>query len=64
MHIVIEEAKKFTVVDYFVAFWCEVFSIIELLEVVVNVWGWITTSSREIEIGGNIGGGDGSLLGV
>ena len=32
MHVVISEAKKFTVIDYFIAFFCKVFSVIEMLK--------------------------------
>ena len=48
MYVVVAEMKKFTVIDYFIAFFCEVFSIFELLEEVSDWCGWIPTCSHAI----------------
>ena len=64
MYVFISEAKNFTVVDYFISFFCEVFSMIELFKEVRNWCGWIPTCSHAIEILCVVGGGDGSVLSV
>ena len=64
MNIVVEEANKLTVIDYFVAFCCEVFSIVEFLEEVANWHGWFPMGGHVIKIGCEIGGGDVSILSV
>ena len=64
MDIFVTEAKKLTVVDYFDAFCCELFSVIELLEEIGNWCRWIPTCSHAIEIGSDIGVGYGSGLSV
>ena len=64
MYDIVAEAKKFTVIDYFIAFFCELFSIIEMLKQVRNWCGWIPTYSHAIKIGCEVGGGDGSVLSV
>ena len=64
MHIIVAEAKKLTIIDYFVAFFCKVFSIIELLEEAGNWRGWIPMASHAIGILCEIGGGNGSVIGV
>ena len=64
MHIVVAEAKKLTVVDYFIVFCRKVFSTIELLGEVSDWYGWIPTYSCVVKIGCEIGVCDGSLLSV
>ena len=64
MHVVVEEAKKFTVIYYLFAFCCDICSVIELLEMVGNWRGQISMGSNAIKIGCDIGGGDGSKLSV
>ena len=64
MHVVISEAKKFTVIDYFIAFFCKVFFVVEMLKEVSDWCGWIPTYSHAIEIDFEVGGGDGSVLSV
>ena len=64
VYVVVLEAKKFTDVDYFVAFFWKVFSIVELLKEVRNWCWWIPTSSYAIEIGCDVVGGCGSVLSV
>ena len=64
MYIVLKEAKKLAVIDYFIAFLCEFFSVIELLKEVINGCGWIPTFNHAIEICCEVGGGDGSILSV
>ena len=49
MYIVVAEAKKLAVINYFIAFFCEIFSDIELLKEVSNGCGWITTCSHAIK---------------
>ena len=64
IHVVIAEAKNFTVVDYFIAFFCEVFSIIDLLKEVSYWFGWIPTCSHAIKIGCEVRGSDVFVLSV
>ena len=64
MHIAVSEAKKLAVIDYFIAFFCELFSVIELLKEVSNGCGWIPTRSHVIKVCCEVGGGDGSVLSV
>ena len=64
MYIVVSETKKLAVVDYFIAFFCELFSVIGMLKEVSNGCGWIPTRSHAIEIFCEVGGGDGSILSV
>ena len=64
MHVVVAEAKKLTVADYFIALFCEVFSIIEILKEVIDWCGFIPTCSHAIGIGCEVGRGDGSVLSV
>ena len=64
MYIVLAEAKKLAVIDYFIAFFCELFSVIELLKEVSNGCGWTPTPSHAIEICCVFRGGDGSILSV
>ena len=64
MHVVVAEAKKLTVIGYFAAFFCEVFSVIELLKEASDWCGWIPTCSHTINIGCDVGGCDGSVLNV
>ena len=64
MHVVVAGTKKLTVIDYFIAFFCKLFSIIELLEEVSDWCEWIPTCGHAIKIGCEIGGGDGSILSV
>ena len=64
MHVVIADEKKFTVIDYFIEFFWKVFSVIEMLKEVNDWCGWIPTWSHAIEIGCEVGGGNGSVLSV
>ena len=64
MHVVISEAKNFTVIDYFIAFFCKVFSVVEMLKEVSDWCGWIPTYSHEIEIDCEVVVGDGYILSV
>ena len=64
MYIFVSEAKKLAVVDYFIAFFCEFFSIIGMLKEVRNGCGWIPTRSHTIKICCEVEGGDGSILSV
>ena len=64
MYIVVSETKKLAVVDYFIAFFCELFSVIGMLKEVSNGCGWIPTRSHAIEIFCDIGGDTGSILSV
>ena len=64
MYIVVAEAKKLTVIDYFIALFWELFSIVDLLKEASNWCGWIPTCSHAIEIGCEVGIGDGSVLEV
>ena len=50
MFIVLAEAKKLAVIDYFIDFLCELFSIIELLKEVSNGCGCIPECSHAIKI--------------
>ena len=62
MHVVISEAKKFTVINYFIAFFCKVFSFIEMLKEVSDWCGLIPTYSHAIKIDCEVVVGDGSVL--
>ena len=64
MHLVLAEAKNLTIIDYFIVFFFEVFSIIEMLKEVRNWCGWIPTCSQAIIIGCEVRGGAGSILSV
>ena len=64
LYIFVSEANKLAVIDYFIAFFCELFSIIELLKEASNGCGWIPICSHAIEICCDVGGCDGSLLSV
>ena len=64
MNVFIAEAEKLTVVDYFIAFFCKFFYLIELLEEVRDWCGLIPTFSHAIKIGCEIRRGDGSILSV
>ena len=64
MYIVVAKAKKFAVIDYFIAFFCKLLSIIEPLKEVSNGCGWIPMRSHAIEICCEVGGGDGSVISV
>ena len=64
MYIVVSEANKLAVIDYLVAFFCELFSVIELSKEVSNGCGWIPMHSHAIGIFCKVGGGDGSVLSV
>ena len=64
MHVVVVEAKNLTVIDYFIVFFFEVFSIVEMLKEFSNCCGWIPTYSQAIIIDGEVGGGVGSVLSV
>ena len=50
------------VIDYFIAFFYELFSVIELLKEVRKGCGWIPMHSHAIEIFCEVGGGGGSVL--
>ena len=52
------------VIDYFIAFFCEFFSVIELLKEVSNECGWIPTCSHAIKNFCEVGGDDGSAISV
>ena len=52
------------VIDYFIAFFCKVFSVVGSLKEVSDWCGWIPTYSNDIEIVCEVGGGDGSVLSV
>ena len=43
MYAVVEEANKLTVVYYLIAFFCKVFSIVDLLKEVIDWCGCIPT---------------------
>ena len=62
VYIVVAEAKKLIVVDYLIAFFCELFSIIELLKDFSNFCGWIPTCSHAIGIGYEVGRCVGSVF--
>ena len=64
MHVFIAEAKKFTVIEYLIVFFCKVFSVIDMLKYVSDWCGWIPTCIHVIEVGCEVGGGGGSVLGV
>ena len=64
MYIVVAEEKKLDVIDYFIAFLCKLFSVIDMLKEVSNGCGWIPTRSHATEICCEVGGGDGYVLGV
>ena len=64
MYIVVAEAKKLAVIDYFISLFCKLFSVIELLKEVSNGCGWIPTRSHAIKICPDGGGGDGSVISV
>ena len=64
MLIVLAESKKLTVIDYFVTFFWKVFSVIELMEEVVNWRGWSPTGIHAIVIGYEIIVDDGYVLSV
>ena len=63
-HPAIPEAKKLAVIDYFIDFFCEIFSVVEMLKEVSNGCGWITTCSHALKNFCEVGGGDGSVLSV
>ena len=56
--------KKLAVIDYFIAFFCQLFSVIEMLKEVRNGCGCIPTCSHAIGICCEVGRGDGSVLSV
>ena len=64
MYIVVAEAKNLAVVDYFIAFFCKRFSVIEMLKEVRNGCGWIPMCSHAFKIVCEVGGGDGSVISV
>ena len=64
MYIVVVEAKNLAVVDYFIAFFCELFSVIELLKEVSNGCGWVRTRSHAIKKLCEVGVGGVSVLSV
>ena len=64
MQIFVAEAKKFTVIDYFIDLFFNTFPVVELLEDVSNWCGWIPTCSNAITIVCEVGVGDGSVLSV
>ena len=64
MYIVVAEAKNLAVVDYFIAFFWELFSVIDMLKEISNRCGWIPIRSYTIKICCEVGGGDGSILNV
>ena len=64
VYVVVAETKKLTVIDYFIAFFCELFSIIEMLKEVSNWCRWIPAYSHAIKVGCEAGGGNGSVLSV
>ena len=64
MYIVVAEANKLAVVDYFIDFFWELFSFVELFKEVSDGCGWIPTHSHAIKNFCEVGGGDGSVLSV
>ena len=62
VYIVVVEVDKLTVIYYFIALFCELFSIIELLKEVSNWCEWIPMCSHAFEIGCEVRGGDISVL--
>ena len=64
MYIFVAEAKKLSVIAYFIDFFCKLFSVIELFKEVSDGCGWIPTRSHAIKIFCEVGGGDGSVIGV
>ena len=64
MYIAVSEAKNLSVIDYFIAFLCGLFSVVDILKEVCNGCGWIPTRSHAIKICCEVGGGDGSVLSV
>ena len=64
MYIVVAEAKKLAVIDYSIAFFCKLFSVVKLLKEVRNECGWIPTRSHAIKILCEVGGGDVSVLSI
>ena len=61
MHVVVEEDNKLTFIDYFIALFYKVASIIDLLEYVKILCGWIQMCSHVIKKY-EVRGGDGSVL--
>ena len=64
MYIFVAEAKKLAVINYLISFFCEFFSVIELLKEVRNGCGYIPTRSHAINFFHEVRGGDGSVLSV
>ena len=64
MYIVVAEVKKLAVIDYFIVFFCNFFSILDLLKEFSNWCGWIPMCIHTIKIICEARGGDGSVLSV
>ena len=64
MYIFVAEANNLAVVYYFIAFFCKLFSVIDILKEFSNGCGWIPIRIHAIEICCEVGGGDGSVLSV